>query len=408
MNRYTSLAVFLYSAISLIVPSGFSVGAGMLVLGSLVLLKNPNVAVSRDDKLIMAVFCFYFVVSVAMNLLHGEIVKEYDLPLRFLLAVPALLLLRAYPPSPALFWSGLIIGGILAGLYTGWQNLFVYAGTMIRSGGHTNPIQYGNISSLVGMLCLAGLGWAIQQKSSVYWVIFLLCGFFMGMLGSLFTGSRGSWVGLPFCLWILYRAYGGEVSKRYVLGGFTAAVVAIAVAYAIPRTAVKERAHLAVSETLSYLKTRNADSSLGTRMEMWRVGFMAATERPLLGFGKAGLVKWESAEIAAGRIDPLMEGNNHVYNEWLDAIAKRGLPGLIALLVLYAIPLRLFMQHAKMASRRAKPYAIGGMMLVVNYICFGFSQVFMAHNTGVMTLAFSTVILWGLLRGEEAKENAQR
>lgn len=408
MNSYTSLAVFLYSAISLIVPSGFSVGAGMLVLGSLVLLRKRHIAVSVEDKLVMAVFFFYFAMAVVMNLLHGEIIKEYDQPLRFLLAIPALLLLLIYPPSPRFFWSGLIVGGILAGLYTGWQNLFVYADTGVRSGGHTNPIQYGNVSALIGMLCLAGLGWAIQQRRSVYWVVFLLCGFFMGMLGTVFTGSRGSLIGLPFCLWILYRAYGGEVRKRYVLGGFVALIVAIAVAYAIPRTAVKERAHLAVSETLSYLKTRNADSSLGTRMEMWRVGLMAALERPVLGFGKAGLVRWESAQIAAGRVDPLMEGNNHVYNEWLDAIAKRGLPGLIALLALYAIPLRLFMRHAKTAGRRAKPYAIGGMMLIVNYICFGFSQVFMTNNTGVMTLAFSTVILWGLLRGEEAKENALR
>jgi O-antigen ligase len=125
MNRYTSLAVFLYSAISLIVPSGFSVGAGMLVLGCLVLLKKRDVPLSGEDKLVMAVFAFYFLVAVAMNLLHGEIIKEYDQPLRFLLAIPAVLVLRAYPPSPAMFWSGLVVGGILAGLFTGWQNLIL-------------------------------------------------------------------------------------------------------------------------------------------------------------------------------------------------------------------------------------------------------------------------------------------
>jgi O-antigen ligase len=407
MNRYTSFAVFLYSAISLIVPSGFSVGAGLLVLGSLVLLRDRAVVLSREDRLVVAVFAFYFVVAVAMNLLHGEIIKEYDQPLRFLLAIPALLLLRAYPPAPAMFWSGLIIGGILAGLYTGWQYLIVNTDPLVRAGGHTNPIQYGNISSIIGMLCLAGLGWAMQQERRVYWVALLLGGFVMGMLGSLFTGSRGSWVGLPFCLWILYRAYGGEVRKRYVLGGFTAVVLAVALAYAIPRTAVKERVHAAINETMSYLQTRNADSSLGTRLEMWRVGYLAAAERPVLGWGKSGFVKWESAQISAGRIDPLMEGNNHVYNEWFDAVVKRGLAGLIALLALYGVPLWLFRKHAKAASRRARPYAVAGMMLITNYICFGFSQVFLAHNTGVMTLAFSLVILWGLLRAEDRLASAQ-
>jgi len=401
MNRFTSFAVFLYSAISLIVPSGFSIGSGFLVLGSLVLLRKRSVPLDKEDKLIMAVFFFYFLVSVGMNLLHGEIIKEYDLPLRFLLAIPALMLLRAFPPSPAFFWAGLGVGGILAGLFAGWQNLFILHA---RAGGHTNQIQYGNISFIIGILCLVGLGWAIAQKNSKKWIIFLSCGFVLGLLGSLFTGSRGSWVGLPFCLYIMYRCYGGEVSKRYVWGGIALVVVAVAVAYAIPRTQLKARTELAISESITYMKVRNAETSIGTRMEMWRAGTMAALERPILGWGKAGFVEWESAAIDAGRVHPFMRENNHVYNEWLDAEVKRGFLGLIALLALYVVSMRLFIVRLKTAGRSAKPYAIGGIMLFVNYICFGFSQVFLAHNTGVMTLAFTTVILWSLLRAEEQKD----
>lgn len=40
MTRYTSFAVFIFSAISLIIPSGFSVGATLLLLGSLSLFKQ--------------------------------------------------------------------------------------------------------------------------------------------------------------------------------------------------------------------------------------------------------------------------------------------------------------------------------------------------------------------------------
>lgn len=32
---------------------------------------------------------------------------------------------------------------------------------------------------------------------------------------------------------------------------------------------------------------------------------------------------------------------------------------------------------------------------------FGWTQVFLAHNTGVMILGFMLVILWGLLKAEE-------
>ncbi|WDZ95090.1 O-antigen ligase family protein [Herbaspirillum sp. WKF16] len=401
MNRFTSFAVFLYSAISLIVPSGFSVGSGLLVLGSVVLLERRRRApLSREDRALIAVFLFYFAVSVGMNLLHHEIVKEYDLPLRFLLAVPALLLLRAYPPAPGFFWGGLAVGGMLAGLFAGYQNLGLH---IERAGGHTNPIQYGNISFIIGMLSLAGIGWALRQDRSRSWIVALTIGGVMGLLGSLFTGSRGSWMAFPFCLLALYACYGGEIEKRHVWRIVGVVLAAAIVVFAVPRTGVRERAELAWREAAMYMKNKNAETSIGTRMEMWRTGYLAAADSPLLGMGKAGFVAWESAQIDAGRIDPFMRENNHVYNEWLDAVVKRGLPGLAALLLLYFVPLRYFFRRFRSGAERARPYAVGGIILIINYICFGFSQVFMAHNTGVMTLGFTTVILWALLRAEEER-----
>ncbi|WP_050463525.1 O-antigen ligase family protein [Herbaspirillum autotrophicum] len=399
MIGYTSFAVFLFFAISLIIPSGFSVGATALLLGGLVLFRRDvRLRLDSEDRLLIAVLLFYFVVAVIMNLIHGEIIKEYDLPLRFLLAIPALLVLRVYPPTPRYFWAGLAIGGILAGLFTGWQNLFVLHG---RANGYTNAIQYGNISFIIGMLCLAGLGWAKEQSRANVWVLFLIVGAVMGMLGSMFTGSRGSWVGLPVCLYLLYRCYGGTISKRYLVGIISALVVICAVIYMIPRTDVKARVQLAFAEAQDYAKTRNADSSIGTRMEMWRAGALAAQERPLLGWGKAGFVVRETELINEGKVSPLMKDNNHVYNEWLDAIVKRGVPGLLVLLALYLVPLYLFAGYLRRGSAAQRPYALCGLMLIVCYIGFGFSQVFMAHNTGVMTLGFTLVILWGLLKAEE-------
>ena len=399
MIGYTSLAVFLFFAVSLIIPSGFSIGATALLLGAVVLLRRRvRLGLERDDRFLIAVLLFYFAVSVIMNLVHGEIIKEYDLPLRFLLAVPALLVLRAYPPSPRYFWAGLAVGGILAGLFAGWQNLFLLN---IRANGYTNAIQYGNISFIIGIFCLAGLGWAKVQTRANLWLGLLIVGAIMGMLGSMFTGSRGSWVGLPVCLYLVYRCYGGTVSKRYLAGLISALIVICAVIYLIPRTDVKARVQLAFTEAQDYVKTRNAESSVGTRMEMWRTGFLAAQERPLLGWGKAGFVVRETELIKEGKISPSMKDNNHVYNEWLDAIVKRGVPGLLVLLALYLVPLYLFAGYLRRGSAAQRPYALCGLMLIVCYIGFGFSQVFMAHNTGVMTLGFTLVILWGLLKAEE-------
>ncbi|NQE51218.1 O-antigen ligase family protein [Herbaspirillum rubrisubalbicans] len=399
MGSFTSFAVFLFSAISLIIPSGFSVGAVLLSLGSITLVnKSIRSTLSREDRLLIAVLVIYFLVTVTMHLYHHESLKEYDLPLRFLLAAMALLTLRAYPPSPAGFWSGLILGGVGSCLFAGWQ----YFAHGARANGYTNAIQYGDISFIIGILCLTGFTWALQQRSARTWVILLIVGGITGLLGSLFTGSRGSWVGLPVCLLILCVYYSRAIQPRYVWGGLVALIAAIVVVFAVlPSTDYRARVTLAFSEASTYMHKKDADSSIGTRMEMWRTGAMAAAESPLLGIGKAGFVAWESKQIEAGKVNPLMSGNNHVYNEWLDALVKRGIPGLLVLLALYFIPLRLFIAHLKSAPAHAKPYALGGILLIVNFIGFGFSQVFMAHNSGVMTLGFTMVILWGLLRGQE-------
>ena len=42
MHGYTSLAVWLFGALALIVPSGYSLGALLLLLGSIVLLVSAN------------------------------------------------------------------------------------------------------------------------------------------------------------------------------------------------------------------------------------------------------------------------------------------------------------------------------------------------------------------------------
>jgi O-antigen ligase len=396
MTRYTSFAVFIFSAIALIVPSGFSFGAALLLIGSVTLLKTGNSAhLNKEDRMVVAVLLFYFLVFVALNLLHGEGIKEYDLPLRFLYAVPALLLLRAYPPAPAFYWAGLIVGGILAGCFAGWQVLFLGAE---RAGGYTNQIQYGDISFIIGILCLAGFGWAAEQRKATQWIYSLVAGAVFGILGALLTGSRGSWIGLPVCLCVLFYC-ANKFSKKYLSGAICLLAVCFGIIYFTPGTGFKARAEAAGKEAQEYLHEKNAVTSIGVRMEMWRTALLVIPERPWLGWGKTGFVAHESALIKEGKVDPFMKDNNHVYNEWLDAMVKRGLPGLIALLALYFVPLAFFVRYLRQGNAMQRPYALGGILLIVCYISFGFSQVFMAHNMGVMTLGFMLVILWGLLRG---------
>lgn len=399
MPVYTSVAIFLFSAIAAIVPSGFSVGAVLLFAGSLVLLRGQaRPASSRHDRIMILVLLFYFAVNAAANLIHAAPLREYDVPFRFVLAIPALLLLRACPPRPAFLWNGLAIGAIGAGFYSGWQNLVL---GYMRAGGDTNPIQYGNISLTLGVLCLAGIQWSLTQRRAVLQTALLLAGAAMGMLGSMFSGSRGSWLGLPFALLVLYACYRGVIRKRHVIGGLVSVIAVCATLYAIPRTEVKARVLQAITETHEYMQSDDAETSVGARFEMWRMGVMIFPAHPWFGWGKEGYMKRAAELVKAGTVDPIVGQHSHLHNEYLDALVKRGVPGLLAVLLLYLVPFRLFALHFRRASPAAQPYAVAGMLLSACYIGFGLTQAFLTHNDGVMILGFMLVILWSIMRNHE-------
>jgi O-antigen ligase len=398
MYLYTSAAVFLFSAIALAIPSGFSFGAVLLLAGSVALpWKRIKPGLKMADRMLILVLAQYFVICILANLMHHEIAREYDIPSRLVLVIPALLLLLAYPPNPMAIWSGLAVGASAAGVFAGWQNLDI---GMSRADGFTNPIQFGNISLLLGVLCLAGLPWAKSRHQAVFWTGLLLVGAELGILGSVFTGSRGSWLSLPFCLFFLYRCYGKTLGKRRAIIGF----FAIAALFAIPRAGVTERIQQAVVETTGYVNAGDAENSSGARLEMWRVGFMIFPEHPWLGWGKQGYMDKKEQLIDTGMASPIISEHTHLHNEYLDALVKRGLPGLASVLALYLAPLLLFMREMKRTGPKGRPYAVAGVLLIICYLGFGLTQAFLTHNNGVTMFAFLLAVFWASLRGHKHEQ----
>ncbi|MFG6668606.1 O-antigen ligase family protein [Halomonas sp. HNIBRBA4712] len=384
-------AVFTMGALALVVPSGYSLGAGVLLLTSATLLFEPASRLDAADRKIIAVLLLYGLGVGLLSTLDSGL-RGFDRPSRFLLAVPVLLLIARYPPKLALLWAGLALGAIGAGSWALWQNLVM---EVARAGGFLHVIQFGNLSMLMGVLCLAGLGFAFVQPRRWRWVALLLAGALLGMLGSLLSGSRGGWIGLPFIAFVLYRGYGRALSLK-VKGAAVAAALVIAVAmYAIPQTGVQTRVQAGVNDVTQYLGGGERDTSLGLRFQMWRGAGELITERPLLGWGETGYVEAMVALGERGVISPAATGFDHAHNEFIDATAKRGVVGLIILLALYLVPMRLFASGLAHEDYRVRSLAVAGTLLPVAYIDFGLSQTFLAHNSGAMFYAFWLAVWWG-------------
>ena len=392
---YTSAAVFLLGAIALVVQSGYSVGAALLLAGGLYsLCRPPRLALSRDDTLILGVLVAFGLVQIFDILLHQGDSRYLDKPIRFILATAAFALVRKYPPKLSWLWSGLALGGIMTASWAGYQKLFLQ---VERAVGHTHVIQFGNIAMLTGLFCLAGLGWANAQKRRHLWVLLLLAGAVGGVLGSLFSGSRGGWVGLPLVFLVLYRAYSDFFSRRLKLLIPTLLVSSAVGVYHVPQLGVQDRVHAAFND-IELFHQGESNTSLGARFEMWRAASKLVIRKPLLGWGEVNYEPAMRKLVALDKANEIVMDFGHPHNEVLNAAAKRGLPGLLTLLALYLVPLRLFSRGLRSPDMAQRSLATAGTLLSVTYIDFGLTQAFFVHNSGVMIYAFWLVVLWGAYR----------
>lgn len=393
MHFYTSLSVFLLGAIALIVPSGYSVGAVLLLMGSITLLiKQPALGLKRQDWLVIVALVAYAASGMLAAWWDGQGMGGIDKPIRFLLAVPAMLLVMAYPPRLSWLWSGLAIGAIGAGTWAGWQKLV--EGEW-RATGYTHVIQFGNLSMLMGILCLAGLGWAVAQPSRKSWIALLLVGALAGLFGSLFSGSRGGWVGLPFVLLVLYRGYGRHLPSVLKVGALLAVVIGGGLMYFVPQTGVQLRVHEAFNDVALYASGESLTTSVGARFEMWKGAYQLILEKPFTGWGENGYKQGMQILADEGVVNAVVTKYGHAHNEFIDAFAKRGMIGLAILLALFLVPMRLFASQITADNLELRALAVAGVLLPVAYIDFGLTQVFLTHNSGVMMYAFLLAVLWG-------------
>ena len=387
-------------ALVLTVNSGYTIGPWILLLASITLLwRRPVLNLQAEDKWLMAVLAGYSVLFIAQLLWEGANSRTFDRPSRFLFAVPVLLWVIAYPPRLSWLWSGIASGAILAGSLAMWQKWIL---GFERAEGHTNVIQFGNISMVFGLFCIAGLGWAWVQPQARRWLLLLAIGALLGALGSLLSGSRGGWIGLPFIFLVLYRAYGNLVSVKFRLVIVIGLVSFAALAYYIPLTGVQARLAIALEDVQLYTSGENKWTSLGARFDMWRGALMLIAEKPLTGWGWDGYAIGMQSLVEQGKVIQYA-ADNHAHNEYLDNFARRGVLGILSLFILYLVPLRLFVRRLKSDNLELRALATAGAILPVAFMDFGLSQVFFGHSSGVMIYAFWLAVLWGTLRAYERK-----
>lgn len=414
-GNLTTLAAVLVPGLALWLRSGYSYGAGLMALGALCFLPRwigrrqaPGTWLLAGLFLAMAVMWYF------LSALDGGI-GQWDRPLKFILAAACLLFAMCFPPVVRVFLWGIPLGSAGAGFMALWQ---VVVQGMDRATGYTNAIQWGNMALLLSCFsCLyAAVFW---RERSVPWRLMVLVSAALGALASLLSGSRGGWLALVLVLpmlMVLVRMYRPQFFGRLLLGAAALLVVLAGVLASMPR--LSERVDEVYQNVHTYLHTGNSNTSLGIRLEQYRLAVQMIGEKPLLGWGMRGYVEEMHRRVDSGAYGQAIREYNFIHNDFLDIWVKLGVPGVLLQAALFIALLRLFWPSRRRmalwapdstAWREAMVLRIMGSLMPAMYLTFGMSQQFFVHNSGIVFFVFLVVALWSSLRGlEQAAGRAAR
>lgn len=410
----SGISIFSYLALYGLVSNGYSYGPFLVFVCAVTTIwfSRCRSELLAEDWLIIFSLFYFALTGMALMLLHGFSSSGLDRLSKFLFAAISLVFVLRYPPPPSFFWSGVFTGALLLGVYAilqvvrkeiGLPTLFFdYTGVRVRSA--HNAIYFGNSALILGLFCLAGMKWALHQRRKKLWLVAMLLGFILGFAGSLLSGTRSGWVTVPFAFLVLMRVYKEQFSCRQLLAFLVFGMLAIMLILAIPQTRVYDRVYLVYENIHDYYVNNNPETSIGYRIDMWKSGIKAFGQSPLTGLGGEGYDIFEAELIEQGEVAHQISRWRHLHNQYIDTMAKQGLVGLLALLIVFFVPLRLFYSRSSSDDPVIRSLAAAGMIFMIAYIDINLTQSLFARNIGVMKFVFMVIFIWGIISALERKQ----
>ncbi|HWU74923.1 MAG TPA: O-antigen ligase family protein [Rhodanobacter sp.] len=317
--------------------------------------------------------------------------RPLDRPAHILLFL-AIAACFSLPLRMRVVWAGFSLTTILLGAFGIFQcHLLGVDRAYGLNGGASASIELATI--LLGLSAVA-LVQFLAPDTRRWEKLLHLAAMGCGMYGALLTQSRGPLLAFVpvFVLLVLLHARRTRHWRSSLLLIGTACVIAAAATYSM-RGEMAARFEAIAPEITSFDQRHDARGAVRERLEMWHTAARAFAAHPVLGIGIGEFADYTSKEIAAGRSNPIIARYNQPHNEYLEAAATGGVPGLLVLLAVFLVPLRYFSRHALNQDAEIARLASIGMAVIGLYmLCALTDSVFYR----VMTQSFYFFLVLGL------------
>ena len=259
------------------------------------------------------------------------------------------------------------------------------------NGGPSASIEFATVLLGLSLLALSRL---LGARTGRLERVVLLVAVGLSAYGALLTQSRGPLLAyVPALVFLLL--WHARRTGRWGL------VVLVLVGMGIGATAATYATHDELPERFAsigpamatYGEHQHIHRAVHERLDMWRAAGRALREHPWAGIGTGNFHQYVAQEIAAGRSSPAIGRYNQPHNEYLEAAASVGVPGLLVLLATFLLPLGYFARAIRDADPAVRVPACAGVSVVVLYmLCALTDSVFYR----VMPLSFYFFVVLGM------------
>lgn len=417
LSTWMSAGAALFFLLMLSMPSGYSVGGGVLLLGGLAVwwmgrraghahwADTPGGQApapwTTEDRTLCALLLAVFAINALAVLWHGDSGKYLDQGVRYLLALPILAGLRRVRLRLDWLAAGLALGLFATAGVAAWQTIGI--GYERATGFVTSAIPFGDMALMMGFWCLMGAALAAIQRRRA-WTALLLAGALTGIYAMIASASRGSLVALPILAVLAAVALLRRAHLRPLLAGVAILAAATAIVLAsLPAGRIAESRYAAALDEWHAYSQQGVvtDNNVGSRLEAWKAALISIPEQPLLGWGHEQYDAHLQELIGAGRIAPFVGTLANTHNQFIEIWLHQGSLGLIAFLALLITSFWYFCRRLRSPSPTVRVLACCGAALPSAFAAYGLTQVILGRTNGVMFFLVSLAVLWAAMRQAE-------
>ncbi len=400
---FIAISLIVYPATVLLVPKLNGIVFGLFsLLGLHFLFKNRHEAMSvnRDEIKFYLSIGVFFLIALLITMNAGFVSKIMSKYLHILLIIPIYIYLRHIGIKQFYLWYGLVVGAFMSATIAIYDVRIL---NMPIAHGFINPIQFGDMSLVLGCMAIVGFGWFRQR--SQWKVVLPVLAFLCGLVASILSGSRGGWIALPFLVALFFWYIRLYFSFKCKLVSALLLMLIFVGIYATPQTNVKHQIDITINNMQQYSESEVSSAkranSVGQRLEMWQASLKIFLDNPLLGVGWGRYKENYQLQVDKGLRNATSSIYIHPHSEYFLALASAGIVGFIALMTFFLVPAWLFIKvinQGKTADVRR--LALAGLVLIVAFMVFGLTEPLLYRTRTVNFFSFYLAVFMAAVYGQ--------